>query len=74
MGAIIDLYQKIGLPCTLEDLGIADVTYEALMNAATRANEKTMARLTLHKFQPEEIARSILTAEKYVREYISRKL
>jgi len=60
------LYRDIGLPCTLDDLGIPEVTYEHLLEAAKRANGRTMARLTLHKFTPEEMAQSVLDTQRWM--------
>ena len=73
IGEYVDLYRKIGLPCTLADLGIPDVTYDDLVKAAAHANTKTMARMTYHKFTAEEMAQAVLDAEAAVQAYLAAK-
>lgn len=63
---LVRLYRKIGLPCTLRDLGIPDVTYRELREAAVKANSKIMASLTVHRFSPDEMAQAIIAAEEYI--------
>lgn len=67
--SLVELYRKIGLPCTLEELGISGITYEELKKAAVYASSKTMARLTVHKFAPDEIVQAILDAERYINDH-----
>lgn len=63
---LVKLYRKIGLPCTLRDLGIPDVTCGELRKAAVQANGKIMASLTTHRFAPEEMAQAIIDVEEYI--------
>ena len=66
----VDVYRKIGLPCTLAELGIPDVGYNEVLAACTAGADKIMASRAVVRWEPEQMAEAVMQAEKVVREYL----
>lgn len=74
MNKFIDFYQSIGLPTTLEDLYIPDVSYEDLLKVGKAATipEETMHNMPF-EVTPEDVADAIVSVNAYVHEYNKSK-
>lgn len=74
MNKFIDFYQSIGLPTTLEDLYIPDVSYEDLLKVGKAATDpaETMQNMPF-EVTPEDVADVILAVSAYVHEYNEAK-
>jgi glycerol dehydrogenase len=74
LNKFIDFYQSIGLPTTLEDLYIPDVSYDDLLKVGKAATipEETMKNMPF-EVTPEDVADSIVSVNAYVHAYNDSK-
>lgn len=70
LNKFIDFYQAIGLPTTLEDLYIPDVSYDDLLKVGKAATDpaETMKNMPFD-VTPEDVADAILAVNAYVHKY-----
>lgn len=72
MYAWADLFERIGVPATLDELGIGSITRSELTAACERAADKVMASRAVVPFSPAQMAASVLEADALVRAHRSR--
>lgn len=68
----VELYRQIGLPVTLEELGLPGCDYETLLSCCRGAADKIMASRALVRWKPEEMAQAVMTADGLVRAYLNQ--
>ncbi|KAF5077716.1 Iron-containing alcohol dehydrogenase [anaerobic digester metagenome] len=69
----VDFARALGIPVTLEELGLANVDDDEIIAAAQSAINGPTARFCVVKFTPEDLCRSMKVANKLVHAYIDNK-
>lgn len=69
----VKFYQQIGIPCTLEELGIPDVTEEALLRASEKYLNSDRATINFRRWKAADIVTAVLETDKLVRTYLEKK-
>ncbi|MBS7576129.1 MULTISPECIES: iron-containing alcohol dehydrogenase [unclassified Enterococcus] len=65
----IKFYNSIGMPCTLKDLGVKNLSYEKLYKITDEFLKNSVA-ISLIKFTTKEIVDSVFESERIVSEYL----
>lgn len=66
----IDFARALGIPVTLTEMGIADMSDEELLAAAQSAVSGPTARFCVTKFTPKDLVKSMRAADKLVHAYL----
>lgn len=69
----VDLFEEIGIPVNLRQLGIGDYDYEAVKTCCAQAADKIMASRSIIRWTPEEMAQAVMDADRLVDRYLEKR-
>lgn len=69
----IDLFAEIGIPVTLDQLGIGDISYDDLLGYCENATNKIMASRAVVRWTAKEMANAVFEADLLASEYLKDK-
>ena len=70
----LKLFQAIGLPCTLKDMGLENMSYDEFYEYCKKDLETGIfAKMPFYKFTAKELADATFKVDKLAKEYLSKK-